>query len=365
MGRLRTLDPFAVGSDLVQITWRDGPHTVSIVDQARRERERTLDLAEPSGSRVVQGLRPATPYVVDGGAADRLEFRTLSRPPGRVIAKVATMNDLHLGLDTFGVLNTIRGPGSSRLCAADAMAAAREWGADALMLKGDVTDNATADEFATLRALMDEAATPTHLLLGNHEVAGKRWPDVVDRLATFPEWSPDPLRIVAFDSTDVVAIDTTIGGSHGGSVAPFRDQLIDHLRTGRPSLVVHHHQISKYRLPRTYPWGIVGSSGRTLFRDVARVNGNVVFASGHTHRHRRHLIEGLTVTELGSTKDYPGTWCGYTLYEGGIEATVFRLGTPDAVAWLDRTGRAVGGVWAHWSPGRVDDRCFSQRWKLT
>ena len=54
------------------------------------------------------------------------------------------------------------------------------------------------------------------------------------------------------------------------------------------------------------------------------------------------------VTEVGSTKDHPGTWAGYLVYEGGIVQTVRRIMDPTALAWTERARelgpRRVGPV---------------------
>jgi hypothetical protein len=90
--------------------------------------------------------------------------------------------------------------------------------------------------------------------------------------------------------------------------------------------------------------------------------GRVLITSGHTHRHRRHDLGGIVATEVGSTKDYPGTWAGYAVHEGGIRQVVRRIESPDCVAWLERTRAAALGRWGRWSPGELADRSFSYAW---
>jgi hypothetical protein len=70
----------------------------------------------------------------------------------------------------------------------------------------------------------------------------------------------------------------------------------------------------------------------------------------------------MVITEVGSPQHYPGTWAGYVVHEGGIRQVVRRVAAPDAIAWTEQTRRSVLGVWARWSPGRIQDRCFSIAW---
>jgi hypothetical protein len=66
---------------------------------------------------------------------------------------------------------------------------------------------------------------------------------------------------------------------------------------------------------------------------------------------------------VGSVKDYPGVWAGYVIHEGGIVQTVRRTAEPSTVAWTDYSGRAMGGLYRYWTPGRLSDRCFTLRWE--
>ena len=53
--------------------------------------------------------------------------------------------------------------------------------------------------------------------------------------------------------------------------------------------------------------------------------------------------KSLLLTEMGSTKDYPGVWAGYAVYEGGITQVPYPVAEPSARAWIDRTGGTILG----------------------
>ena len=84
--------------------------------------------------------------------------------------------------------------------------------------------------------------------------------------------------------------------------------------------------------------------------------------SGHTHRHRRRRHGTAVITEVGSPKDFPGTWAGYVVHEGGIRQVVRRIARPDVLRWTERSAAAAFGLWCRWSPGTLDDRCFAHTW---
>jgi hypothetical protein len=93
-----------------------------------------------------------------------------------------------------------------------------------------------------------------------------------------------------------------------------------------------------------------------------RVAPRSLIACGHTHRHHRRHYKSLLITEIGATKDYPGVWAGYVVYEGGITQTVYRIMEPSARAWNERTGGTLLGMWRFWSPGLPSHRNWSWSW---
>ena len=113
-----------------------------------------------------------------------------------------------------------------------------------------------------------------------------------------------------------------------------------------------------------FPLPLPGWLGRSVANISASVAANpaTLIIAGHTHRNRRYPVGGLTVAEVGSTKDYPGQWAGYSVYEGGIRQVVFRVAEPSAIAWTESTRRVLGGIWGWWSPGRLSDRCWTLEW---
>jgi hypothetical protein len=95
---------------------------------------------------------------------------------------------------------------------------------------------------------------------------------------------------------------------------------------------------------------------------LAAANRRALVLAGHTHRNRRYQVQGIDVAEVHSTKDYPGGWAGYSVYEGGIRQVVRRTLQRDVIPWTETTSRALGGVWGCWSPGLLSDRCWTIRW---
>ena len=123
-----------------------------------------------------------------------------------------------------------------------------------------------------------------------------------------------------------------------------------------------HHYPQRFERANVYPPGIAGGQASALLDAIADVHPATLVSSGHTHRHRRHFHGPIVVTETGSTKDYPGTWTGYAVHEGGIRQVTRRVAEPTSMMWTERTRRAIGGWWGQWSPGPRSHRCFTHPW---
>jgi 3',5'-cyclic AMP phosphodiesterase CpdA len=289
-------------------------------------------------------------------------------PPGEELFRFATVSDIHVGLESFGFLPNVRDPVASPVspaerCLGAALAEAAAWGAQLVVAKGDITEAGTADQARLAVAILGAAGLPVEALVGNHEV--RNGSDDVG-----PVFAAAGIRLVAggigvrdVPGARIVLFDSTRGGRHHGSYAAHADDLVDAAgETADPVIVLTHHHPQPLPLPHHWPPGVPSPEARRVLGRVADANPRVLLSAGHTHRHRRRRYQSVVVTEVGATHDYPGTWAGYVVHEGGIRQVVRRIAAPDALAWTEATGRTVLGLWARWAVGRISDRCFSHTW---
>ncbi|MGI9021720.1 MAG: metallophosphoesterase family protein [Acidimicrobiales bacterium] len=308
------------------------------------------------GARVVRhdGLEPATAYHLEG-----LDIETLPRPPGERLATVATVNDVHFGETVCGVLQGVdlgppmrSEPGEAPYPETMNGAAAREIAAhrpDAVVAKGDLTSTGTAEQF---RAFLDCYGPPLgdrlHWVRGNHDV--------------LVEGAVDPVGPVEVDLPGVTLalLDTAVAGRTGGAVGSDALDWLDELgtRADRPVLVFGHHP------PADAPndtFGITPEDTRLLVDVVGRRPALVGYFAGHTHRNRVRHLEGAGSApwvEVSSTKDFPGGWAEYRVFEGGILQVFHRTSTPEALDWSERTRSMFGGLYPAYSFGALEERCF-------
>ena len=354
---------FAVEDRALQICWRGaGPGEISCDG-------RSIELDGPAGAAVVDGLTPGTDYeVVVGGR--RLRVLTLTSPPGAAVARFATFNDMHVGARSFGTWRPVweddPGDPHAERCFRAAIHEAVAWGAQALVIKGDATQSGRPPEWETVARLVAAPGLPVIWIEGNHETKL----DAVDGRAIL---SGHGLTLTTgrashLDLPGVRIIATPTARWHAGNgdiVERVRDETVA-LCSGAPgaAVVALHHYPQRFRYPTLYPSGIPAASGIPLLDGIARANPSTLVLAGHSHRHRYHEHGPLVVAETGSTKDYPGTWSGYTVHEGGIIQSTRRVMDRAAFAWTERGRRVIGGAWGVWAPGMRTHRCFSHTWPL-
>ncbi|MGK2959375.1 MAG: metallophosphoesterase family protein [Acidimicrobiales bacterium] len=308
-------------------------------------------------------LTPDTKYVLDG-----VDVHTLPRPPGELLSVLATVNDVHFGETECGVIEGADiGPILSveegeapypetmnRAALAEIVALRDGAGPDAVVAKGDLTAKGTNEEYQQfLDCYQAGLGDRLHHVRGNHDAYHGE---------TFA--SEAPLEIT-LPGVVLAVIDTTRPGHPNGQVTAADLDWLDELavRATRPVLVFGHHHVwsplSKRREPGYF--GIVPDDSEALIEVVARRKALVGYFAGHTHRNRvrRFPATGeFPWVEVGSTKDYPGAWAEYRVYEGGILQIMRRISAPEAINWTDRTRAMFGGMYSSYSFGSLEERCF-------
>ena len=364
---MRRLRVFAVEDTTAQITWSSAPTRPVLLEAGGREVK--VDGDGGPGAVVIDGLAPASRHVLTVDGQPTLRFDTLPPPPGRLLSRFATVTDIHIGTRNFGALIRIpervpKGQEPHPLrCTRAALREALDWGAEAIVVKGDLTARATFDEFTGAAELLASQPVPVEVVPGNHDVRAPK-ADVRAVLAAHglhvghEPWARDlpGIRLV-------MGLSARLNMKHG-EVWPDQREVILELLGDAPAagFLALHHYPQRFERANVYPPGIPASHAVPLLDGIAAVNPATLISSGHTHRHRRHRHGPLVVTETGSTKDYPGTWTGYAVHEGGIRQVTRRVMDSDSMAWTERTKRALAYWWGEWSPGRRHDRCFTHPW---
>jgi predicted phosphodiesterase len=307
------------------------------------------------------GLDPATTYDVLG-----VPVTTLARPSGVRRSTIATVNDLHFGEVEAGRIDDhpdgpIRRaePGAEpypevmNRTAADEIARADP---DAVIVKGDLSRDGTDDEWAAFeRCFREPFGERLHVVRGNHDsyrhqaaYAGDRW--------------------IELPGVNVALLDTAIPGQTTGTLTATQIDWLDAHAAGStaPVLVMGHHQqwIGHPDRRSDDYFGLHPDPSDALDDVAARRPAIVAYAAGHTHRHRVRTMHrsGIPSIEVGCTKDFPGTWAEYRVFDGGIMQVVHRMSSPEALAWSESCRglyRDFGVDYATYALGTLNDRCLN------
>lgn len=366
------LDPveiFAVEDTTAQIVWRGLPGgEVGVVLDGR---EQIVGDGGHAGAGEVTGLQPATGHTVDitldGRVIEQRVIHTEPALPGEELLRVATISDLHLGEEGFGLVKRMRehpapADGYPLRCARAAARAAVAWGADLLVIKGDITDLGMPEHWELVDELLADIPLPVIAIPGNHDTVGRtRSLDAATELRRRGLF-PSEVQTRDYEGVRVVGVDTTCGGRTWGRINRRLDDVASALDVETPALVFMHHHFETHHYPRIWPIGTPLREARGALRTMTEANPDLLVSSGHTHRNRVRRDGPAVITEVGSTKDYPGVWAGYVVHPSGVRQVVRRVAQPDCLAWTDRTHAAVAGIWGRWSPGRIADRCLTHSW---
>ena len=359
----RRIEVFAASTDAIQVVWRGRGAGFGVLEVGGRGVE--LSATDELGAATFRGLDPDTAYDVVLDGKRHATARTLPRPAGRMLGRVATVSDLHvgeIGTGHFPRIRSQRRPGAWRdahpvWCLDACLDEIAAWSPDLLVAKGDLAHRNLPDEYDVVgKALLGQPA-PVLAIPGNHDggnLQHSSFDDEMDRIGLHAA----AVQHHDLDSAVVVVADTRVDGHHSGTITAVSDEICRTAATGRPALVLLHHQLMTERIPHYIPTGVPKGESDAFLDALDIAAPGALVSSGHTHRHRARRHRSITVTEVGSTKDFPGTWGWYEVYDGGITQTAWRIEEPRAIAWTELTKQTARGVWARWAPGSYDDRCL-------
>lgn len=354
------IEVFGVTPFSVQVIWRrlSAGSTVEVADQAT-----VVPADEIVGGWQVNGLPPDTDVHVRVNGRVIAAARTLSTP-GPITAKVATISDLHLGEESFAFLPRLRVPARNHadLCFQAALTEIVAWQPDMLIVKGDIAHRPTPVAYDRFAQAIADSGLRTVILAGNHDGGNHHGVSMVDALARVGlELTPD-LAVVDLPNLRVIGANSMIVGTGAGGMTADDDVLQAASEAAGGVLLATHHQFMKHNVVTYWPPGIPARHGLPFLNRLADAHPNTVVTSGHTHRHRARRHGPLLLSEVGSTKDFPGAWAGYMAGPDGIVQSVRRICAPAALHWTESTRSALLGVWGQWSAGTLADRSFLHHW---
>jgi predicted phosphodiesterase len=360
---------FSVGCDHALVTFTSAPGETA----ASRCGDVEVETVGPRHVVRLEGLEPDTEYAlaVDGVAPDGAlpdRFRTLARPPGQLLATIATANDVHFGETECGHLGPphedigpffASAPGDPPYPEVMNGAVIEEMRAldpDAVVVKGDLTERGTEEQLAAFLGAYGVFGDRLAFVRGNHDAMQD------PTLAT--EGAPYSVDV---GGVTLAVLDTVVPGRAGGHVPPDQIQWLDDLagETVGAVLAFGHHDVWPIDAPvRPVDYfGLTPDSSEALVALVGRHENIGGYFAGHTHGNRVYRFPSardVPFCEVACTKDYPGAWAEYRVHEGGYTQVVHRVTAPAAFDWAELTRGMYLGVYGELARGALPARCFTQ-----
>lgn len=316
--------------------------------------------------------------------------RTLTPPPGEWIRTIAIANDIHIGEETSGLIVGDFPPGASQepglppyaeLMLAGLLDDIRGAGITELFCNGDLTAEARPAEVAKVRELLDtfgEKGRNWWATRGNHDRPHRGadyvscapyadehfdcWGQVFEPRQTM--WSTDVggLRVVGMDSTHVDA--------SGGVIDPAQFERLEATLAEdpeRPTLTMCHHPVTRdaQRTNVSGPGFVLDDPDAMRLQGIlANTPGAFLHMGGHTHRTRRGAADVLPADgrpaaeylEAGVAVSYPGNYTRLGLYTGGYTVNLYRIASPLALRWIERSRHTYFGLVPEYLLGTFGDR---------
>src|SRR4051812_30808253 len=336
-------------------------------------------------------------------------FRTMTRPPGREIGRVAWLNDLHYGEQVAGLAysnSSLPGGGLPpgfpvdphhpywRFMGHGAVTEAAARGCTLLLANGDLSNAAEPMALGECKIALDafgrlggtthvKPGGPRHYFVtrGNHD----RWEH--GDLYNSCEIRPGGMNDCFDDSFSAgfvpgtqhfsitfgddraryrfVGLDSNDGSTTGVLRQHELDFLEAELARGDATIPLFHHPASATASLSGVPPVADGldTNDATKFRQLLGTHDNVagVYA-GHTHRNNfsTNMETGsVPYFEGGAVKEYPGGYTVVRLFEGGYMANFWKTSSPDARAWSERSRGEYLGLGPDYQLGSLADRNWS------
>jgi Icc protein len=204
------------------------------------------------------------------------------------------LSDPHLGADWHG-----RDPVAALAAAVESVQALRPR-PDAVLVSGDLSENAADAEYERVRELLAPLRAPLYVLPGNHDdrAALRRHFDLPGDGGEPVQYATDlgPLRLVV--------VDTTCPGVDPGAVDDERLSWLDAelaAAPAAPTLIAMHHPPLVTGIPALDATGLVAADRRALAEVVERHPQVCRLVGGHVHRAVAGALAGRAVLAAPST----------------------------------------------------------------
>ncbi|HVL63546.1 MAG TPA: metallophosphoesterase family protein [Actinomycetota bacterium] len=350
---------------------------------------------------LLDDLEPGTTYrytVSSGGVPappERLNpglFTTLTPPPGKELLRVAVLADIHIGEKRSGLAT------SQPFEFPPAYSSERPY--PEVMLTGAVQDIGRHKVSLTLLPADNSSHGERHDLetarrllqpLGRYLIARGSHDRPDQYTAAFSECAPDSdcfravfrpgvipgdepqhlpqvkrVRGWTFVGLDSVNLSSGSGSLSADQLEWLGEQLEIAARRESPVVVFFHHPVSEYSTTLAVPPAIFGVPQNEANAFLRLIDGYDVRLVINAHTHRNWIsyspFTGRTpIVEVGPSKEYPGGYSIFRIYEGGILREWWPTSCGFCRMWRETTRGEYLSLYPLYTQGSLRDRAWVHR----
>jgi hypothetical protein len=390
-----------VTTDTAVATWDTATPSDTTVCWGRAsatERCRTEETGVTHHYGVIDGLASGTDYVYELRSAGSAEpptlpspgsFTTLTAPGGRHLFDFALLNDTHVGEGCAGTATNdpLLGTSIPPCFSAPDYAARMDTGMvheiaargiPLTIVNGDISAEARPAELAQAKQIFTALPGTVLIARGNHDRVhdDSAHASCADhdcfRTTFYPGRAPGRIYgSTDFDGYHFVMLDSVKGSSTGDLTDPAQNEWLARdlaAHRSEPTFVFFHHPASEYGdtfQDEPVIFGVPPQNGGTQFLDTVAANPQIVgVLQAHTHRNfDTYAVKAGNRTpfiENGTSKEYPGGYSIFSVYQGGYTRSYFRPSDCEFCReWTDTTRQEYFGLGPQYLLGSLGTRNFS------
>jgi 3',5'-cyclic-AMP phosphodiesterase len=301
-------------------------------------------------------------------------FTTLLPPSGELLFQFATVNDMHVGEQTAGLICTgedtclnegFQWPDPNNpywLFMNNSMVQQinNHQNVDFLVVKGDLTSTATQEQFEQAKEILDQLTIPYYVVRGNHDRVGDSPEDyflsIFEKDSSFYSFIHKNFVFIILDTSNLQTGEPTLSQEQCDWL---ETELATH--TDKKAFIFTHHPVTE-----DSPMYSINETERIRLYDAIDGYNNVVaILCGHSHRAEityAHPIGSIPCVETPSSKEYPGGYNIISVYENGWRQMFYRLNCANCLEWIEITKQEYWGNAPELLFGDLEDRSFVFTW---
>jgi len=281
------------------------------------------------------------------------KFTTIVPPSGEYLFTFATLNDMHVGEKTAGLIvinNRTLTPGFEwedennpywKFSNEASVRQINQKNVAFTVVKGDISSDYKEKEFQDAKVILDRLASPYYPMRGNHDRVSSSPQDyyktVFGITDTYYSFDYKGFHFICLDSVNI-----------GNGSPQIDDAQVSWLRadlaanSNKKTFLFLHHAVTA----QAFIWSIPAEDREELLSLLENSPQVIGVFSGHSHRSKVTKSErvGIFFPETPASKEYPLGYSLYHVYTNGFIQLFYRASCTECLQWNSMTRQMFFGA---------------------